>query len=127
MLYFYVFIAGGIGVLARFGSVKSINHLMGLGFPYGTFFVNVLGSLLFGFLSWYIVQRLSNLVNPEIIKTAILTGLLGGFTTFSAFSMEMVQMLQSGQALKALTYAMLSVIICVLACFAGVLLAKQFV
>lgn len=127
MLYFYVFIAGGIGVLVRLGSVKSINHLMGLGFPYGTFFVNVLGSLLFGFLSWYIVQRLSNLVNPEIIKTAILTGLLGGFTTFSAFSMEMVQMLQSGQTLKALTYAMLSVIICVLACFAGVLLAKQFV
>ena len=127
MLYFYVFIAGGIGVLVRLGSVKSINHFMGLGFPYGTFFVNVLGSLLFGFLSWYIVQRWSNLVNPEIIKTAILTGLLGGFTTFSAFSMEMVQMLQSGQTLKALTYAMLSVIICVLACFVGVLLAKQFV
>ena len=127
MLYLSVFIAGGIGVLARFASVKSLNYLFGTTFPFGTLFVNVVGSLLFGFLSWYIVQRWSDIADVETLKTAVLTGLLGGFTTFSAFSMEMLQMLQTGQTLKAMLYACLSVIVCVIACFAGLMLAKQFV
>ncbi len=127
MLYLSVFIAGGIGVLARFVSVKSLNHLFGAAFPFGTLFVNVVGSLLFGFLSWYIVHRWSGFDNVETLKTAALTGLLGGFTTFSAFSMEMLQMLQTGQTLKAMLYACLSVFVCVVACFAGLMLAKQFV
>ena len=104
-----------------------MNSLFFVGFPFGTFFVNVVGSLLFGFLSWYIVQRWSGVENSETLKAAILTGLLGGFTTFSAFSMEMLQMLQSGQTIKAISYALLSVIICVFACFVGLLLAKQLV
>ena len=127
MLYVSLFIAGGIGVLARFVSVKSLNSFFGTAFPFGTLFVNVVGSLLFGFLSWYIVHRWSGAVNIETVKTAVLTGLLGGFTTFSAFSMEMLQMLQAGQTLKALLYACLSVVVCVIACFAGLVLAKQFV
>ena len=127
MLYFSVFIAGGIGVLARFISVKSLNHIFGTAFPFGTLFVNVVGSLLFGFLSWYIVQRWSGMANIETLKTAVLTGLLGGFTTFSAFSMEMLQMLQTGQTVKAMLYACLSVVVCVIACFAGLAFAKQFV
>jgi len=127
MLYFSIFIAGGIGVLARFISVKSLNYLFGTAFPYGTLFVNVMGSLLFGFLSWYIVQRWSGIANIETVKIAVLTGLLGGFTTFSAFSMEMLQMLQTGQIFKAMLYACLSVLVCVIASFVGLMLAKQFV
>ncbi len=127
MLYLYLFIAGGLGVLARFCSVRWVNNLLGSGFPYGTFFVNVVGSLLFGFLSWYIVHRWSNIANVETLRVAVLTGLLGGYTTFSAFSMEMLQLMQHGQVLKALVYMLLSVIVCVLACFVGIVLAKQLV
>lgn len=127
MLYVYLFIAGGCGVSARFLSVRGVNSLLGAGFPYGTFFVNVVGSLVFGFLSWYIVHRWSNAANLDVLRTAVLTGFLGGYTTFSAFSMEMLQMLQNGQTAKALVYMLLSVIVCVLACFAGVLLAKQVI
>ena len=127
MLYLYLFIAGGLGVIARFTSVRWVNSFFVAGFPYGTFFVNVIGSLLFGFLSWYFVYRVSGVVNMEEMKIAVLTGLLGGYTTFSAFSVEMLQFLQNGQLIKALVYMLLSVMMCVCACFVGVILAKQIV
>ena len=127
MLYIYLFLAGGLGVLARFMSVRWVNNLLGSNFPYGTFFVNVIGSLLFGFLSWYIVHRLSNVAQADELRIGLLTGLLGGYTTFSAFSMETLQLLQNGQMTKALMYILLSVIVCIVACFVGVLLAKQVV
>ena len=127
MIYIYLFLAGGLGVLARFISVKTITNIFGSSFPYGTLTVNIVGSLFFGFLSWYIVQRLPVSMSTETIKTVVLTGLLGGFTTFSAFSMEMLQMLQSGQLVKSLIYMMLSVCVCVFACFIGLLMAKQLV
>ncbi len=127
MVYIYLFIAGGFGVIARFASVRWVNAFFAAGFPYGTLFVNVLGSLLFGFLSWYLVNRESHFISADELKVAVLTGLLGGYTTFSAFSMEMLQFLQNGQLLKALLYMLLSVMICVCACFAGVVLAKQIV
>ena len=125
MLYLSMFMAGGLGVLARYFSVKGVNHFLGPSFPYGTLFVNVFGSLLFGFLSWYIVHRWSYVSNIEAAKVVVLTGFLGAFTTFSAFSMETLQLLQSGQTLKAGVYMLASVIVCVVACFVGVVLAKQ--
>lgn len=127
MLYLYLFTGGGLGVLGRFLSVCWVNNLLGTSFPYGTLFVNVIGSLLFGFLSWYIVHRWSNAANLDVLRATVLTGLLGGYTTFSAFSMEMLQLLQNGQTTKALVYMLLSVMLSVLACFAGVLIAKQVI
>lgn len=127
MTYLYLFLAGGVGVSARFFSVKVVSGIFGVAFPYGTLVVNVIGSLLFGFLSWYILQRWSANLNVDALRVIVLTGLLGGYTTFSAFSMEMLQFFQSGQMMKALSYMMASVLICVFACFAGLVLAKQIV
>jgi len=127
VLYISLFIAGGFGVVARFVSVKGVNQILGTNFPYGTLFVNVFGSLLFGFLSWYVVQRWANDTNVETMKTVVLTGLLGGYTTFSAFSMETLQLIQAGQVFKASIYISMSLLVCVFACFLGVFLAKQVV
>ena len=125
MLYLSLFIAGGLGVVSRFLSVNYLTKLFGSTFPFGTLLVNIIGSLLFGFLSWYIVQRWAAVANIETVKIAILSGFLGGYTTFSAFSMEALHLLQTGQFAKAILYMLASVVLCVFACFIGLLLAKQ--
>jgi CrcB protein len=132
MLYIYLFLAGGLGVVARFATVQGIQRLFPTslsigGFPMGTLTVNILGSALFGFLTWYLTSRYASAQHLETLRIAILTGFLGGYTTFSAFSMEMLQLMQAGHIAKAITYALASVIICVLACFLGLILAKQLV
>ena len=128
MFYFYLFVTGGLGVLARFVTVKSVQHLFpSIQFPIGTLTVNIIGSWLLGFLSWYLVVRYSHLAQIDALRVAILTGFLGGYTTFSAFSLEMVQFLQMGHIYKAFSYALMSVVVSVLACFAGLLIAKQWV
>ena len=114
-----------MGVVSRFLSVNYLTKLFGSTFPFGTLLVNIIGSLLFGFLSWYIVQRWVAVVNIETVKIAILSGFFGGYTTFSAFSMEALHLLQTGQFAKAILYMLASVVLCVFACFIGLLLAKQ--
>lgn len=128
MFYLSLFIAGGLGVLCRFMTVKAAQHFFpAILFPIGTLTVNILGSCLFGFLSWYLVERYSSVAQFEVLKVAVLTGFLGGYTTFSAFSMEMLHLIQTGYVFKAFSYAFVSVTVCVLACFLGLLLAKQLV
>ena len=79
-------IAGALGTLARYGIGVASVTTFGTLYPYGTFFINVLGSFLFGFLAG--LPRIS----PEW-QTILLTGFLGGFTTFSAFAFENYQLL----------------------------------
>ena len=90
--------------------------------PFGTLIANVLGCFLMGFLSWMLVHKWQ--LSPQV-QPIVLTGFLGGFTTFSAFSLETVNLLHQGASLKALLYVSLSVILCLVMCFAGMVLAKQ--
>lgn len=90
------------------------------GFPYKTLSVNVLGSLVIGMIA---AASLRNLVSEDW-KIFLAVGICGGFTTFSAFSIEMLEMLRSGQSFQAATYAAASIVLGLLAAFIGFVLLK---
>ena len=122
MLYVAVAIAGGVGALLRFFMVRFVNTELGGSFPYGTLTVNVLGSFAMGFLTWMFLHKWSVDV---VLRNAILVGLLGGFTTFSSFSVDALYLLEQQAWLKACLYMLASVLCCVAMCFAGMALARQ--
>ena len=85
MLYLIVFIGAGIGGAMRHGVNVAAARLFGYGFPFGTFVVNVLGSFAMGLLAGYFIYRPGV---PQHVRLFLTTGLLGGFTTFSSFSLD---------------------------------------
>lgn len=115
-----LFIAGGgaIGSVFRFWMSTLVQNILGKDIPYGTLSVNLLGSIFIGLLSVILQDR------PEW-RLLLIVGLLGGFTTFSAFSLETVQLLQNGQAGKALLNVLLSVSLCLLGCWLGIIAGKR--
>ena len=113
---------GAIGALLRYWVSTGVHAWLGRGFPYGTLFVNVLGSLLMGFLFVWLIDRMA--AGPAL-RAFLLIGVLGAFTTFSTFSMETLNLMESGQFGKALLNVVASVVVCVAAAGAGVLAARQ--
>ena len=113
---------GAIGALLRYWMSSGVYLLLGRGFPYGTLAVNVVGSLAMGFLYILMIERLA--VGAEW-RAFSLIGLLGAFTTFSTFSIETLNLLEQADYAKALANMLLSVLACVAAAFAGVMLARQ--
>jgi fluoride exporter len=111
-----VFLGGGLGAVARYG----LSGLLVRGsFPLGTLAVNILGSFCIGLV---IATLLVRAAAPEW-RLFLATGLMGGFTTFSAFALETVQMLDRAAWSSAAVYICASVIGCVLACFVGLRIA----
>jgi CrcB protein len=113
---------GAIGALLRYWASTGVHAWLGRGFPYGTLFVNVLGSLLMGFLYVWLMDRM---VAGPAVRAFLLIGVLGAFTTFSTFSVETLNLIESGQPLKALLNVVASVLLCVAAAGLGVLAARQ--
>lgn len=106
----------------RYGVSLGTYSLLGRGFPYGTLFVNVSGSLLMGLLSIIMLERFN--VGPEW-RAGILVGLLGSFTTFSTFSIETLNLLEQGDMMRAFSNIALSVIVCLIAVWLGISLGRQ--
>ncbi len=117
-------IAGGgaLGALLRFYLTSGIHVLFGRAFPYGTLVVNVSGSLLMGLCYTLFMERIS--ISSEL-RSAILVGILGAFTTFSAFSMETLKLIEKGELSKAALNILLSIVLCVGAAWAGTRLGRQ--
>jgi CrcB protein len=113
---------GGVGALLRYWVSSGTHALLGRGFPYGTLTVNVLGSLMMGFLYVWLLDRI---VTGPVVRAFLLIGLLGGFTTFSTFSIESLNLIEAGHVLKALVNVLLSVSVCITAAGLGVLIARQ--
>lgn len=106
----------------RFWVSGAVYALLGRGFPYGTLAVNILGSLVMGFL--YIVMIERTALGAEWRGFA-LVGFLGAFTTFSTFSIETLNLLEQADYVKAVINMLISVVACVGAAFIGVIVARQ--
>lgn len=119
-----IFIAAGgaIGAVLRYVASVSVYAVLGRGFPYGTLFVNVTGSLLMGLLSVIMLDRFDP--GPEW-RAAVLVGILGSFTTFSTFSFETLNLIEQGDMLRATANIALSVLVCLAAVWFGVVLGRQ--
>lgn len=113
---------GAAGSLLRFWMSGWVHSFSGRTFPYGTLVVNVLGCLAVGFLSVIFTDRLGD--NP-VLRAGILVGVLGGFTTFSAFSVETFNLMEQGAWVKAMANMFGSLLLCISATWLGVLLGRQ--
>lgn len=123
-MIYYVALGSALGGVARFVFGGYLQRLWGPSFPVGTLAVNVLGSLLIGF-----VFRLCVGVPaiPAEARVFLTTGFCGGYTTFSTFSFETAELLESGAFAKAGLYALVSVALCCAATFTGFAIARQVV
>jgi len=113
---------GAAGSVLRFWMSTWVHSFAGRSFPYGTLAVNVIGCLLMGFLFVLLVERMSD---SAVWRAALLIGVLGGFTTFSSFSIETFNLLEQGDYLKAGVNALSSLVLCLGATWAGVIFGRQ--
>lgn len=114
-------VGGALGALARFGLGGWLQRNLEHSWPYGTLFVNVVGSSLMGVMFVLVSERLA--LHPDW-RGPLMVGFLGAFTTFSTFSLDTVLLFEAGRWLAALSYAALSLILCVAACAAGIFLTR---
>lgn len=114
---------GAIGSVARFWLTGVMTALTGPRFPWGTLLINVLGSLVIGLVAGLtlVPGRLGMHAN---IRIFVMTGVCGGFTTFSAFSLQTLELMQAGEVIPALGYVVASVVLCVVATYGGWLLGR---
>jgi CrcB protein len=104
---------GALGSLARFWMTGAVAALTGPRFPYGTLLINILGSFVIGAVAGVTLTPARIAMHPDV-RIFLMVGLCGGFTTFSAFSLQMLELLQTGQVVSGLLYAVGSVLLCLL-------------
>jgi CrcB protein len=123
MGFLIVFLGGGIGAALRHGVNLTAARTLGTGFPWGTLTVNIVGSLVMGLLTAYFAFKGGGTQHWRLLLT---TGVLGGFTTFSAFSLDVAVLYERGDVGTAALYVAVSVIISIAALFAGLALMRHF-
>ena len=114
-------IGGALGAVSRYLVIGLVTDFLGKSFPYGTLVVNVIGSFFIGIVYVIVVQKMH--ISPEL-KSIMVVGFLGAFTTFSTFSLEAFNFINEGLVLNAITYILSSVILCIISVWAGVSAAK---
>ena len=118
-----VAVGGALGSMARFWLAGAMTVLTGPRFPWGTLLINVLGSFVIGLVAGITLTPARVGMHPDI-RIFLMTGVCGGFTTFSAFSLQTLELLQNGDVVPAFGYAVGSVVLCVVATYCGWLLGR---
>ena len=132
MSFLWVGFGGFLGAIARFQmghwltpvdseQAPAIAGMSLYGFPLATLCVNVLGSFLIG---WLAFLNIAGSPMPENLRLLLITGVLGGFTTFSSFSLESLQLIQDGNLLRAIINIVANVVLCLLFVACGAALAR---
>lgn len=122
MNYLIVFLGGGFGAALRHGVNVTAARALGTAFPYGTFFVNVTGSLVMGLMAAYFAFKGDATQHWRLLLT---TGVLGGYTTFSAFSLDTALLYERGEIWLAAFYVVASVVLSLIGLFAGLYIVRQ--
>jgi CrcB protein len=123
MLYLIVFLGGGLGAALRHGVNLTSARILGTAFPYHTMFENVSGSFVMGLLAGYFAFRGSASQHWQLFFT---TGILGGYTTFSAFSLDSMLLYERGETALAALYVLASVALAIGGLVAGLALVRHF-
>lgn len=113
---------GAIGSVLRYWLSALIHSFADRSFPYGTLTVNVLGCLVMGFLFVLFIDRLSD---NAVLRAGVLIGVLGGFTTFSSFTIETMNLIEQGAWLRAIVNMTGSLLLCMAATWLGIALGRQ--
>jgi CrcB protein len=124
MLWLAVAVGSAFGGVARFGVGMLAVRALGAGFPWGTLFINVLGSFVIG-LYGALTQPDGPMPASATARAFVMVGICGGFTTFSSFSLQTIELLQAGEILPASLYVVGSVALCLLGTILGYFLATR--
>ncbi|RIK99567.1 MAG: fluoride efflux transporter CrcB [Proteobacteria bacterium] len=122
MQWWLVFLGGGLGAWLRYELGGLAQARLGPSFPWGTFAVNAFGCLAIGLVATWIDER--GIAGPAW-RTFLVAGVLGGFTTFSSFGLETFRLIEDGRVVAAATNAGASVVVCVAAVAAGVVIGRS--
>jgi CrcB protein len=120
--YLAIAIGGVLGCWARYAMTNLVQTIYGRDFPYATLSINVLACFLMGFL---FVETLERLTISPVLRIGILTGFIGGFSTFSTFAMETLLLAEQGESGKSVLYVALSLLLGMMATFGGVYIARN--
>jgi CrcB protein len=124
MTYLWIALGSAIGGTARYGCTELATRWLGASFPWGTLIVNVSGSLLIGVLAALTVPDGRLLAVPDV-RAFLMIGILGGYTTFSSFSVETLNLARDGEWLFASANIALSVVLCLAAVSLGFATARS--
>jgi len=122
MLILYIAVGSALGGVGRYVIGSALQQRVGVAFPIGTLLVNITGSLLLGFLLRYALGVTQ--ISPEV-RALLTTGFCGGYTTFSTFTYDTAVMFEGGEVAKAALYITLSIVVSLVAMFAGFALAQS--
>jgi fluoride exporter len=117
--YLLVAIGGAIGSVGRAGMTDWVTRRLGDAFPFGTVLVNVTGAILMGLLAGYGTTIPGKLLLTQPARTFLMIGILGGYTTFSSFSLQTFLLLEQGNLMGALLNVLFSVVLCVAGIWVG--------
>lgn len=120
----YVALGGAVGAVGRYGVSILVTSIAGLGFPYGTLCVNIIGSLVLGIF----IEVFALAWSPSHeIRTFVVVGVLGSFTTFSMFSLDVVSLMTRGETVPALIYMASSVLLSIGAIWLGIMVTRALI
>jgi len=124
MEFMWVGIGGFLGANSRNYAEKLINNWLGTAFPFGTFIVNITGAFIIGIIATYLGERY---LDDPYLKQLLVVGFLGGYTTFSSYSLDAINLFEDGKWQEALLYIIGSNGPGILACFLGVILTRRLI